>query len=264
LGGFLPNEDPVQILDIDGLGPVTAALSSVPFATGRGELYQGASIPKRNIVLTLGLNPSWQDQTMSSLRQLLYKYFLPGFWSKLRFFSDYLPMVSINGVVESFDPNMFAKDPEVQISMLCPKPDFIEPDQILMTGVVDDGTDETVINYTGSVPTGFEMRIESSDLVTTYEGDFIISNKYLDNTERFQILSVPVNEDVRFFLNTIRTERRVETQFVDADNSLNLLGKMATNSIWLELGLGENLISVEAEVSGLNWALAYFNRYVGL
>ena len=57
LGGFMPNDDPVQILNIEGLGPVTAVISSSPFATGRGDMFQGASTSKRNIVLTLGLEP---------------------------------------------------------------------------------------------------------------------------------------------------------------------------------------------------------------
>jgi hypothetical protein len=133
LGGFMPNDDPVQIRKIDGLGPVKSDISSTPFATGRGELFQGNSTGKRNIVLTLGLNPNWQDQTMTSLRQLLYRYFMPENWSMFRFITDDLPTVYINGVVESFEPNIFEQDPEIQVSILCPKPDFIDVDATLIT-----------------------------------------------------------------------------------------------------------------------------------
>jgi hypothetical protein len=84
---FVPNDDPVQIRNVEGLGPVKADISATPFATGRGELYQGSSTGKRNIVLTLGLNPNWVNQTMASLRQLLYRYFMVESWATLRFFT---------------------------------------------------------------------------------------------------------------------------------------------------------------------------------
>jgi hypothetical protein len=77
-------------------------------------------------VLTLGLNPNWVDQTVASLRRVLYRYLMPEAWTKLRFFSDDMPTVDIEGYVESFDPNMFTQDPEIQVSIICPKPDFIE------------------------------------------------------------------------------------------------------------------------------------------
>ncbi len=49
VGNSLPNDDPVQIRNIEGLGPVKANLASTPFATGRGEFYQGSSTGVRNI-----------------------------------------------------------------------------------------------------------------------------------------------------------------------------------------------------------------------
>ena len=70
LGTVMPNSDPVQIRSIDGLGPVKAETASTPFATGRGEMYQGINTGKRNIVLNLGLNPNWIDQTMGVLSHI--------------------------------------------------------------------------------------------------------------------------------------------------------------------------------------------------
>jgi len=125
LGGFVPNNEAIQIRNIEGLGPVKADVATTGYATGRGEISTGSSIPKRNIVLTLGLNPNWVDQSMSSLRQLLYQYFMPESWVHLTFFfSDDFPSVYIDGIVESFDPNIFSQDPEIEISILRLKPDF--------------------------------------------------------------------------------------------------------------------------------------------
>src|SRR5213596_4405692 len=93
LGGFMPNNEPIQIRGIDGLGPVKSEISSTPFATGRGNLYQDAATGMRNIVLTFGLNPNWVDQSITSLRHLLYAYFIPENFVTLKFFSDEYPTV---------------------------------------------------------------------------------------------------------------------------------------------------------------------------
>src|SRR5664279_2906619 len=64
--------DPIQILKVDGLGPVKAAVTTTPFGDFDGESLPAASVGKRNIVLTFGLNPDWADQTFESLRAILY------------------------------------------------------------------------------------------------------------------------------------------------------------------------------------------------
>ena len=68
--------DPIQVIGIDGLGPVKAAITTAPFGAFDGEAYVGASVGKRNIVLTIGLHPDWAIQTIEELRQLLYNYFM--------------------------------------------------------------------------------------------------------------------------------------------------------------------------------------------
>jgi len=262
LGGFMPNDDPVQILNIEGLGPVTAAIASSPFATGRGDMFQGASTGKRNIVLTLGLNPNWADQTISSLRQLLYKYLLPEQWTRLRFFSDHLPTVDIAGVVEAFEPNIFAQDPEIQISILCPKPDFIDVDATFLSGKV--GVDEMEINYVGTVATGFELRIYSSSDRNEYTGYLVIRNKTVSKNEAFQVLNATVDPATYLTLNTLKSTRWIRSIYPADDFSVNILAKMATNSVWPELSPGENLFSVDAAAPGQDWILGYFNRFGGL
>jgi Phage tail protein len=263
LGGFMPNDDPVQIRDIQGLGPVKAEIESTPFATGRGELYQGSSTGKRNIVLNLGLNPNWINQTISSLRQLLYAYFLPQEWTKLRFFSDELPTVDIEGYVESFEPNMFSEDPEIQISVICPKPDFVDVDATLLYGIVDDGTIESVFNYVGNVATGFEFRVEQTTDNPIYTGPFTIVNKAPVLAQTLIVDPVTVNALKYFKLSTVRNAKRVMN--VDSTGEItNLLSGITAASVWPELRPGENVFSIAASEPGQAWTLAYFNRFGGL
>jgi len=257
--GILPHEDPVQIFEIDGLGPVNAAITSKPFATGRGELYQGVSTGKRNIVLTLGLNPNWIDQTISSLRKILYAYLMPEQWVRLRVFSDDYPPVQITGIVESFTPNMFSKDPETQVSIICPKPDFIAVDATIIGGRTSN--DEVVVNYTGTVVTGFELRAKNSPVLAAYTGDIVVTNRSL-KTETFRASDVTVDSGRSFKINTVRSSRRVENVY---DNGVvNILAKMSLDSDWPEFYPGENVLTIATTDPGLDWNLGYFNRYGGL
>lgn len=264
LGGPLPHDDPVQIFNIEGLDPVTSEISSTPFATGRGELYQGASTGKRNLVLTLGLNPDWKDNTISSLRKLLYAYLMPEQWVKLRFYTDDYPPVQITGIVESFAPNIFSQDPEVQVSVLCPKPDFIAVEATLINGVVSDDSDpdEYVIDYTGTISTGFELRVKNSPARGAHTGDLVLVNRTLSRTQNFRVVDLTVDSGRSFRMNTVRSSRFIQNVY---DNGVvNILSKVVVNSEWPELSPGENSFYVFSTEPGQEWAMGYFNRYGGL
>lgn len=265
LGGFYANLDPVQIRNIDGLGPVKADIMTTAFATGDGELFQGAIVGKRNIVLTLGLNPNWTDQTMSSLRQLLYRYLLPKSWTKLRFFSDQMNTVDIEGYVESFEPNIFSQDPEVQVSVICPKPDFIEVDATIYYGTVDDGTAELEFEYFGTVEAGFEVRIDNSAENLAYTGPLDISMMQEPNdAEVFSIDPVTIDGTQYFKLSTVKGAKRAQTIELADGGATNLLAVVTGDSVWPSVKPGTNVFSVAALEPGQAWSMAFFNRYGGL
>jgi hypothetical protein len=264
LAGFMPSNDPVHVRNIDGLGPVKSDIVSTQFASGRGELFQGATTGKRNIVIALGLNPDWQDQTMSSLRQLLYRYFMPEQWTKLKFFSTHLPDCEIEGYVESFEPNMFSQDPEIQISILCHKPDFIESNSTILYGTVDDGTVEVAYDYLGTVEAGLELRIDPTPTNTAYAGDITVIATAFGEEQTFTAEDIIINTTKYFKLSSIRNAKRVQNiSFVDGEPT-NLLAKITDESVWPVIKPGENLIKVIGSETDLAWTLAYFNRFGGL
>lgn len=264
LAGFEASSDPIFIRDIKGLEPVKAEITTTPLATGRGERRQGSSTGKRNIVLSLGLNPDWVDQTMATLRQQLYRYFMPEEWCKLRFISSHLPTVDIEGYVESMDPNIFSQDPEYQISIICPQPDFVDVDATIYNGVVDDGSIELEFEYIGTVKTGFELRIDRSVANPSYSGSIVVTNLAPVDPQIIEIDPVVIDTLKYFKLSTLQGRRRLQT--VDyADGAVaNLLDKMTGASVWPALKPGTNVFSVAAEENGQVWMLAYFNRFGGL
>ena len=266
LGGTLASDDPIHVRDITGLGPVKAEIATTPFATSDGELYQGSTVGKRNIVMTMGFNPNWAEaESISTLRQRLYAYLLPKAWAKLRFTSDDLPVVDIEGYVESLEPSIFSQDPEMQCSLICPRPDFIDPDAVLLSGTVDDGTIENVIDYICTVPTGFELRVQRTPENVAYTGPLTVTNTFADLEEQtFSIDPVTIDTVSYFRLSTIKNAKRVQSILIADGSETNILVNVGADSVWPELRPGENVIQVIADEDDQAWTLAYFNRFGGL
>lgn len=261
----MPFDDPVFIRDIDGLGPVKADIATTPFASGRGELYQGSTTPSRNIVMTLGFNPDWEgSQTMASLRQILYRYLMPQNWCKLRFFSQELPDVDIEGYIESLNPNIFSQDPELQCSIICPNPDFIEVDVTTYNSIVDNGTLQMVFDYEGSIDTGYELRVDHTLDVVTYTGGLTITHTAFDEDQVFAINPVTIDGSKYFKLSTVRNAKRVSAVYTADQTFDNLLARLSGDSVWPVLRPGENVFKMAAAQTGMAWTMAYFNRYGGL
>ena len=132
--GGRPESDLIQLRNIDGLDPVKAAVNTSPFGSVDGASHTGSSVLTRNIVLTLHPNPNWDNWTFESLRRLLYSYFMPKRQTRLVFYSDDMIPVEISGIVESVSVNIFSKDPELQVSIVCPDPYFTALEPTVLTG----------------------------------------------------------------------------------------------------------------------------------
>lgn len=254
--------DPIQVLDVKGLEPVKAGITTSPYGAYDGESFGGSSVGKRNIVLTLGLNPDWHIQTMGELRQLLYNYFMPKLNVRLRFTSTYFPVCQIDGIVESMDPNIFSKDPQVNVSIICPDPYFVAVEEESITGLTSDGTEFTTVEYQGSVPTGFNLEVNQASgapgnntiqliLQGEYSPQVFVAKGLLTATDRFEMSSIVGKKYVRSVSLT--------TGLVT-----NELNNIAVDAEWPELYPTVNRVAVFTPVPDQNWELSYFARFGGL
>lgn len=265
LTGGLSGMGPVQIRNIIGLGPVRASINTTPYSSVDGESYSGNSVGKRNIVLTVGLNPNWVDQTMESLRQMLYAYFMSKQRVLLQFFSDHLPTCQIEGYVESCEPSIFSKDPEMQISVICPKPDFIAVEPTVVDGITiwAAGT-KTEVAYIGTVPTGFMLKVEASVSQPEYTGEILV----IRQDPGYEPLTIVTTIDNEYFfvMSTLRGDKYVRSQEVGGPAQTNLMGTLVVGSVWAQLlpGVNEFAVMVDMPDVGQTWELTYFNRFGGL
>lgn len=268
--------NPLQVRNVQGLGPVKATISTLPFGSVDGESYMGSSVGKRNIILTIGLNPNWVDQSIESLRALLYQFFMAKAMVNLQFFTTHLPTVQITGYVESFEPNIFSKDPEIQISIICPDPDFVAIASTVVTGIVDDNViGGTVIgpydhNYTGTMPTGFTLKVESSVARPTYTG-FVWTSiiNLADSLNRTFIEFTGTINTTAFARLSSEKGNKYAKQFA-VSSGLQSADYLSTVTFpgaivkWPELLPGSNRIVVQEGSTGQIWTLTYFARFGGL
>jgi hypothetical protein len=150
----IEEDAPLLMNTIDGLDPVQATLSASSYAGLDGETFQSAKRSARNIKMKVDLDPDFVSDTYTTLRQNLYRYFMPKSMITLRFYQDTGLYLDIKGIVETMTSPLFDQDPTVDISVMCYQPDFTDPRIIDLSGNTVSGTTSAVIDYPGTVETG--------------------------------------------------------------------------------------------------------------
>ena len=169
-----------DIIDIDGLGPLRADIITSELSSDAGSNYLTANQIERNIVIKLGFAPkSALGQTITSLRRNLDAVFTPPNQVELTFTDDILGNFTIKGRVESNEPVMFAKDPEVQISIICTDPYFYSPlaDTTFTIPPLTPFNEQFTINYTSDVPVGFVFDFDINGNMSTGQ-DYVLLNMH--------------------------------------------------------------------------------------
>ena len=152
------------VKNIDGLGPVKANVITSTYAGMPGGAYQTSKDDMRNIVLQLGLDPSYASaDPFGALRRALYPWLSPKMKVTMQFISSNFETVQLVGYVETFEPTLFTAEPEVQISILCPDPYFsaITP----ITGG-RTGSGSFVVTNPGIIDTGFDLTLTIGTVAT--------------------------------------------------------------------------------------------------
>lgn len=171
---------------IDGLGPIKADITMATYATKDGGSFQNARGNSRNIVMQLGLNPSYSlsEDPYGDLRRALYLYFAPKSKVVMHFVSSNMETVFIDGWVESFEPTIFSKDPDMTISIICPEPYFSSLTPELVSR---EGSGDLYLNNNGTVEAGLTILIDG----------------FYSNTPDFSITQMSPTTDVMSYIGNL-------------------------------------------------------------
>lgn len=265
---------PLVVREVKGLEPGAADVNSRSFGKLDGEFVVGSSrLQKRNIVVTLGLNMRLGAKSVSAARDLIYAYFVPGGNIPVRFtFDDHIP-VQIMTVIESVTGDRFTNDPTIDISFICPQPNFqaSEPKVINGTSYSADPPEFEAL-YSGTRSGGFVFElhgVETGDYQADgYTGDVILETRIGSGeykTMAFYGMFIPMGWI--FHINTIPGQKRAQILPISGQgNPLWMLKEMMDKTYWMMLDPALNLIRVTTPGTdvALNWTLTYYEQFGGV
>lgn len=247
-----------RVAEIEGLDPVKATLVSSSFAQVDGEQYQSSRRETRNLKLKIELDPDPLTDTVRSLRQKLYTYFMPKTEAVYIFYMEDGLQVNIGGRVESFETALFTREPAVDISIICYDPDFIDPVSADILGMTTADVNPTNVDYEGTVETGvkFNLSVDRSvDQFTIYHTTPSGEIRTLEFSgsliagDELHIITIPGEKDAYYFRSGVKT---------------NILYGISPESSWIALEPGVNQLKVYAEGAGIPLTFEYYIRYGGL
>lgn len=262
-----PNYD----VTVTGLDPVTSDIITSNVANYGGAKYVSSRKQPRNIVLTI-----YVYEPVEANRINLYKYIKTKEWIRV-YYKNNTRDVYIDGYVESFECDLFTQSQTAQVSIICPKPEFID---------MESNTEEISVNQRAFAFPFYSTEDES--IILGYQ-DFmskLIVNKS-DNEVgfiyRIQCYDTVVNpmlydEDKRvyFKLNGTFVKGTIITiSTLDGQKSVkqdikglvtNIINKVDTGSTWLKLESGFNhfLQVADSGVENMTGEIIYTNEYEGV
>lgn len=259
----LSNGDPEHgmiISNITGLGPPKANINMTDLATMDGSLFNSARLEKRNIVISMifGFAPTIEDS-----RQRTYKYFPIKKPLTLIIETDNRIVETI-GIVESNEPNIFSKDENNQISLVCDDPYFYSTNvnnkltlygtiplfefefsnESLTEPLIEFGSIEKeakdTIYYDGDSEIGIIINIhsvgESGNIIIYNEGTRERIEIYADKIKEITGYGIIPGDDI--IINTVKGNKKVG--LLRNGKYINILNAIDKDSDWFQLTKGVN------------------------
>lgn len=244
--------------NVEGLDPVKATLVSSSFANMDGGQYHSSRREERNIKLRLGLDPNYVDLSVTDLRRILYRYFMPKAPITMTFHDTSGLEADIQGRVESAETALFSAEPAIDISVTCFNPDFYETTPIIFSSTTTSTAVEELIEYEGTVETGIVFSLNVNRTMTA----FTIYHRPPDGTLRQLdfVAALQAGDVIR--ITTIPGSKKVLLTRAGTESSI--LYGMSPQANWVELEPGDNYIRVYAEGAAVPFTIEYTNKYGGL
>lgn len=193
--------DSIIVAKIEGLDPPDIDLFMGDYARDGG-YYGGRRVPPRDVTYTLEYNPNYKlNETVSGLRQMLYKAFLDPFADKknvdIILHDDEVVDRYYTGYTSKFDGDIFSDDTTAQIVMRCPNPYIMDRDISAILGLGPT----LPFEYAGTAETGVII-----DATMTAASTWL----QLELGGRVMVLNYGFQLGDKVYINTIRGQRRIQ------------------------------------------------------
>lgn len=246
--------------EVRGLDPGKASLVSSTFANMDGAQYQAARFEPRNIVMLFDLEPRYSGTSVRELRNTLYRHFMPKTPLTLGFEMDDGLAVEIEGIVEAAESPIFSSDPQFAVSVICHRPDFVDPAIKFGTGEAHPQMTYKTIEYEGSVPAGIKF-ILSMNAGNASNG-IILQHESPTGVVSPLTFSAALQGLDEVSINTTPGEKSAILKRAGVESSI--LYGVSPQSKWFQLEPGTNKIGIQVTGSQTYWEYEWYNRYGGL
>ena len=245
------NENTYQIQQIEGLAPPQATVNLTNVVGMDGAKFNSAKLEPREIVLYIKINGNAERNRIN-----LYQYFSTKSFVKL-YYTNGERNVYIEGIVQSFDCDFFAKGEIAQISILCPYPYFKDIVEI----VSDISNVQGLFTFPFSIETPIPFSEYSdggeSTLFNESQSDIgmVIRATFNGNVNSLEIRNVLTGEDFEVDYSFIADDVLIadtnsgnkSVKLIRAGNTTNLFPYVKSGSVFLQLHTGNNTFAFAAD-----------------
>lgn len=283
---YHPERSGLNITNIEGLGPPKASINSNEIATMDGGIFSSARMQQRNIVFTIKF---MFDPLIEDARLRAYKYFPIKKLITLEFEMDYRHAFC-TGYVESNQPDIFSKEEQTQISIICPDPYFYEftqeefafagvhplfefpfsneslTDRLLEFGDIRDDN-RAVLNYKGDVDTGIFITCHvmsgTAENLTIWNVD-TRENMAIDTNKIMRLTGIQFSQGDDIEINTKIGEKSI--RLLHDGKYYNIISCINKDANWFQITNGSNTFTFVANYgeNNLKLTFSYRNAYGGI
>lgn len=220
-----------QIVSIQGLAPVPALVNTSTVVGSDGVRLNSIRLEPRNIVITLKLNQP--ESARRTFEQLAAPKSDVRFWYAAGDRSVY-----IDGVVETFECDLFSAAEMVQISILCPDPYF--KNRTTQTVEIDPSTGGSIVSLS-NIPTGIICRATFSAQASSFTLTNVNASKYITVDYAFEAGDV-LTIDTRLRHKSITLAR--------SGSTASIFGSLKDGSELFTVKSGQGLLQYSATSVG--------------
>lgn len=246
------------ITELDGLDPTKSNIVTTSFARRDGTQQQASRRESRYPSIKLGFDPDYDEHTIDSIRDHLYRIFMTKTNVELRYLRSDGLHVKVFGEVETFESPRMTQDPDATIRIFCFDPDFRSlSDKIITDHTVSDDS-VGILEYAGSVETGFIFRMTADRPVA----GVTISNVTDNGKAHILEFRGGLNFEDKLEISTVAGSKGAWV--TRGTNRVSVLQGVSSFADWVNLFPGDNRLNVFTEGAPVQFDIEYSDKYGGI
>lgn len=271
--GFIVNS-------VSGLGAVNADINTTKLASTDGSIFNSARLNERNIVFDLMFMKT-PSETIEDIRQKTYRFFPVKSRIDIVVETDNR-ILKTSGYVESNTPNIFSKEENTQISIICPEPYFrsasdknvtvfygAEPNfefpfsnesvtnKLIIFGYIQNNTVK-YIEYTGDSEVGVIIKMFAKGPVKNPKIYNFKTNEFV-KIDTSKIINGIMKDDI-IIINSIKGRKSVK--LIRNGKETNIIHSLDKQTSWLQLRNGINQFAFMSDEGTSNIRLQIENDVI--